>query len=194
MAAAVVFLVFGLRWANQILYIKHLWIGEDDSMWPTTIARFVTILNYTGIGCIALSFFYAMVGTRKLDLYKFNSERNPLASAQILRYRVAEAGLAVGEICQAVCVGTSLLACSEVLADLTKEQMRESDAGLYGGIAAAYAVGVALFFYATNGFFIKWCQTYNFDMTSDEDGTNDNHTNGDDNESTGIGSALETEC
>lgn len=180
-AAAVAFLVAGMGWASDVLYVKHLWLlfaRDEDSTWQTPMSRTVTTLSYIGIGFIAVSFYYAMVGTQLLAKYQYNSERNPLTPAQIMRYRIAEAGLAVGEICQALVIGASLLACIPVLADLTKEQMKESDAGLYGGIVAAYAVGVVIFFWATNSFFIKKCQTYSYDDDDGDDG-DDGPSNGD---------------
>ena len=59
---------------------------------------------------------------------------------------------------------------TKVLADLTEEQMKESDAGLYRGVVTAYAFGVVMFFWATNGFFIKWCQTHDVGTSNDDGG------------------------
>jgi len=69
-ASAVVFLMNSTSWSNRVLHVKHLWIGEDDSTWPTTMARTVFILAYLGVGCIALSFYFAMIATAKLDEYE----------------------------------------------------------------------------------------------------------------------------
>lgn len=163
--ACVAFLMASLGWSGNVLYVAYLWSSFDPT-WDVVQSVF-GILGWVAVGLIGASFFFAMKGTQLLALHQSSPEQHRMSSKQIMFYRLAETGLAMGEISQALIIGGSLLACTVVLADLSEKQMEESDAGIYGGIAAAYAFAVAVSFNATNSFFINRCQSRS---TTNDDG------------------------